>query len=60
LASPYEKPEEAAQLYRSNRDLMGQVESTVLEEQVVDYLIEQGQQKTRDLAFDEFMNMQDT
>jgi trigger factor len=59
LASPYEKPEEAAQLYRSNRDLMGQVESTVLEEQVVDYLIEQGQQKTRDLAFDEFMNMQD-
>ncbi len=59
LASPYESPEEAAQLYRSNRDLMTQIESAVLEDQVVDVLIEKGKAKQKPLGFDEFMNMQD-
>lgn len=59
LASPYESPEEAAQLYRSNRELMTQIESAVLEDQVVDVLIEKGKAKVRPLGFDEFMNMQD-
>ena len=59
LASPYESPEEAAQLYRSNRELMTQIESAVLEDQVVDVLIEKGKAKLKPLAFDEFMNMQD-
>jgi trigger factor len=59
LASPYEQPEEAAQLYRGNRELMGQIESAVLEDQVVDFLVEQGQAKPRKLSFDEFMKMQD-
>jgi trigger factor len=59
LASPYESPEEAAQLYRSNRDLMTQIESAVLEDQVVDVLIEKGKAKPKSLGFDEFMNMQD-
>jgi trigger factor len=59
LAAPYESPEEAAQLYRSNRDLMSQIESGVLEDQVIDLLIEQGQATPRKMSFDEFMNMQD-
>jgi trigger factor len=60
LASPYESPEEAAQLYRSNRDMMNQIESSVLEDQIVELLIERGQSKTQELSFDEFMQMQDT
>ena len=60
LASPYESPEEAAQLYRSNRELMAQIESSVLEDQVVDCLVAKGQSKPKKLGFDEFMNMQDT
>lgn len=60
LASPYESPEEAAQLYRSNREMMSQIESSVLEDQVVELLIERGQSKTQKLSFDEFMQMQDT
>lgn len=60
LASPYESPEEAAQLYRSNRDLMTQIESAVLEDHVVDVLIEKGKAKPAPLGFDEFMNMQDS
>ena len=59
LASPYEIPEEAARLYRSNKDLMAQVESAVLEDQVVDYLIEHGQTERTKLSFDDFMKMQD-
>ena len=59
LASPYESPDEAAQLYRSNKELMAQIESAVLEDQVVDILIEKGQAEVNKLGFDEFMNMQD-
>ena len=59
LSSPYENPEEAAQLYRSNRELMSQVESAVLEEQVVEFLVEQGKVKEKRMNFEEFMNMGD-
>jgi trigger factor len=59
LASPYEQPEEAAQLYRANRELMGQIETSVLEDQVVDFLVEHGQTVPVELSFDEFMKMQD-
>jgi trigger factor len=59
LASPYEAPEEAAQLYRSNRELMTQIESSVLEDQVVELLLQRGRSKTSKLSFDEFMKMQD-
>ena len=39
LAAPYEKPDEAAQFYRSDRGMMAQVEASVLEDQVVDFLL---------------------
>jgi trigger factor len=58
LSAPYEKPQEAAQLYRSSRDLMGQVESAVLEDQVVDFLLERGKVKDKASTFDEFMGME--
>jgi trigger factor len=60
LAAPYEQPAEAAQLYRSNREFMTQIESSVLEDQVVDHLIAQGKSAVRKFGFDEFMKMQDT
>jgi trigger factor len=59
LASPYELPEEAARLYRSNKELMSQIESAVFEDQVVDFLIEHGQTERVKLSFDDFMKMQD-
>jgi len=59
LASPYESPDEAAQLYRGNKELMSQIESTVLEDQVVDALIEKGESSVTTMSFDEFMQMQD-
>jgi len=55
LAAPYEKPDEATQFYRSNRGMMAQVEASVLEDQVVDFLLERATNKERVLSFKEFM-----
>lgn len=59
LAAPYEAPEEAAQMYRSNQEIMGQIESLVLEDQVVEYLTDKGQATAKKSSFDEFMEMQE-
>lgn len=56
LASPYDSPQEAAQVYRTSKELMAQVESSVLEDQVVDFVLEHAKIKTKKLGFDEFMN----
>jgi len=55
VAAPYEKPEEAAQYYRSNRGMMTQIEASVLEDQVVDFLVEHSTRKTQTLTFKDFM-----
>jgi trigger factor len=55
LAAPYEKPEEAAQFYRSDRGMMAQVEASVLEDQVVDFLLSRARCTTRNIAFKDFM-----
>jgi trigger factor len=55
LAAPYEKPEEAAQFYRSDRGMMAQVEASVLEDQVVDFLVAQVNRTTKSLSFKDFM-----
>jgi len=55
LAAPYEKPNEAAQFYRSDRSVMGQIEAGVLEDQVVDFLLEQAKKRNKELTFREFM-----
>jgi trigger factor len=55
LVAPYEHPAEAAQIYRGSRELMAQVESSVLEDQVVEFLLERANVKDKDVGFDEFM-----
>lgn len=55
IAAPYEKPDEAAQFYRSDRGMMGQVEASVLEDQVVDFLLEHATRRAKSLSFKEFM-----
>jgi trigger factor len=56
LAEPYDDPAEAARAYRSNRDLMAQVESSVLEEQVVDLVLEKAKTKPKKRKFADYMN----
>lgn len=55
LAAPYEKPDEAAQFYRSDRGMMAQVEASVLEDQVVDFLLSQATCASKSLSFKDFM-----
>ena len=55
LAAPYEKPDEAAQFYRSNRGMMAQVEAGVLEDQVVDFLLARAQTREKAVSFSDFM-----
>ena len=55
LAAPYEKPDEAAQFYRSDRGMMAQVEASVLEDQIVDFLMSRARCTTKDISFKDFM-----
>jgi trigger factor len=56
LAAPYERPQEAAQLYRSSRELMAQVESGVLEDQVVEHVLGQAETVEKKMSFEELMS----
>jgi trigger factor len=40
IASSYEKPEEVVQWYYGNQEMLAGVQSAVIEEQVVDWVIE--------------------
>ena len=55
LAAPYEKPDEAAQFYRSDRGMMNQVEASVLEDQVVEFLLSRASSTKKNVAFKDFM-----
>ena len=55
LAAPYEKPDEAAQFYRSDRGMMAQVEASVLEDQVVELLLARATSNTKSMSFKDFM-----
>ena len=55
LVAPYEKPDEAARIYRSNRDLMVQLESSVLEEQIVDFILQHAKTREKTESFKAFM-----
>ena len=56
LAASYSKPEEVIQYYRSNTQAMANVEVLVMEEQVVDWVMEQANKKSKRYTFDEFVN----
>ena len=55
LAAPYEKPAEAAQFYRADRGMMNQIETGVLEDQVVDFLLARAKTSDQALTFKQFM-----
>jgi len=51
IANTYEQPAEVMQLYYGNPQLMQQVESSVLEEQVVDWVLENAKVTPKAMAF---------
>ena len=55
-ASTYEEPAEVVQLYYNSQQLLQQVESSVLEEQVVDWVLENAKVTPREMNFQEVMD----
>lgn len=55
LSAPYEDAQRVAQAYRSSPELMSQVESGVLEDQVADFIIEHGKTREKRTGFKDFM-----
>ena len=51
IAQTYEDPAEVIQLYYGNQQLLSQVENTVLEEQVVDWVMDKAQVTPRNMKF---------
>ena len=57
-ASAYEDPQEVIEYYRSNKELMQQMQNVAMEEQAVELLLAQAKVKEVKKAFDEIMNKQ--
>lgn len=55
LCRPYEKPDEVRRLYLQNPELMSQIESSVMEEQAMVWLIERAKVTPKTVAFAELM-----
>lgn len=55
MASTYEQPEEVINYYYSNQQMLAQVESMVLEDQVVDYVLDQGKVTDVDASYDDII-----
>lgn len=56
ICSGYEQADEMVASYLGNPQVMSQIEPIVLEEQAVDWLVEQGKARTRKVGFKEYMN----
>lgn len=56
IASTYEQPAQVIQWYYSDRERLSEVESTVLEDQVVEWLLERVEVVDVDTSFDEVLN----
>ena len=53
IAASYEDPDEVVAYYRNNPQLLASVENTVLEDQVVNWILDQGQVTDRPMTFAE-------
>ena len=56
IAETYDNPQEVVELYRQNPQMMGQIENSVLEEQVVDWVLEHASVTDREMSFKELMD----
>jgi len=58
MASSYEDPSEFVDYYKSNQQALAQVQSLVLEEQVVDLLLEKADVEIEELKASDLLSMQ--
>ena len=56
LVSNYDKPEEIESIYRNNKELMSQLDSSILEEKVVDFLLNTAKITKKAVKLEEMIN----
>ncbi len=56
ICAGYEKSDDMVKMYMSNPQVMQQIEPMVVEQQAVEWIIENGQTKAKKIAFKEYMN----
>jgi trigger factor len=56
ICAGYENSDDMVNMYMSNPQIMQQIEPMVVEQQAVEWIIENGQAKTKKIAFKEYMN----
>jgi len=56
MAQDYDDPDEFVRYYMGNQEMLRGIETLVMEDKVVDWVVEQAQVSTRSNSFDEVMN----
>jgi len=56
IAGTYEQPAEIMQMYYGNQQLLQQVENAVLEEEVVDWVLENAKVTSQEMTFQEVIS----
>jgi len=56
LCAGYENADDMVDMYLSNPQVMQQIEPMVIEQQAIDWILENGDVKPKKISFDEFMN----
>lgn len=55
IAASYEKPEEVVQWYYSNQDMLNSIQTVVMEDEVVDWMLGQSKVEEKSVNFDDVM-----
>lgn len=58
MAETYDQPEQVIELYRSEPRMMDQIENMVLEEQVIDWVLENAKVSNKSMSFSELMGQE--
>jgi trigger factor len=56
LCAGYENADDMVEMYLSNPQVMHQIEPMVIEQQAIDWILENGKVSSRKISFEEFMN----
>ena len=56
MCASYENSEDMVNMYLSNPQIMQQIEPMVVEQQAIEWVIENGTTKVKKISFQEFMN----
>ena len=56
MCASYENSAEMVEMYMSNPQVMQQVEPMVVEQQAIDWLLENGKVKNKKISFKDYMN----